>query len=362
METRRIAAALLCVSWGMVPAQASPAPRPVPSSRIRINPLALEYRLLAYLAEQGDAEARKEAKERSVYMDRFGGKGYTVHAVAPGRDVAVTQHKLRQNAYLALTEPPIRDAQDRVKEFSSRERIPIKPPRGKAASTDRAHPILGLIDGVNLEISRQNENIRAAEARPRGTPLDHALVRDQVAMHRRRIEMLSDLNKNLAGLVKPARAFDALGADIRGLAKAEARDVRTAELQGRADAVAAGNPRISAAEAVGTQQVRFTVTEEARDAIRSALAGVLEPEKMVRQRKIGFIRGSLSFLPAVWPLDKPALPAGDFRMTEIVCGEELVLTLFDCAGLWHRMVALEYAGALHLLVPEPRKPGTEMAR
>jgi hypothetical protein len=108
----------------------------------------------------------------------------------------------------------------------------------------------------------------------------------------------------------------------------------------------ANNKGVAKAEAIGTQQVRITLAPEKRDAIRAALNERLGANR--KGKDVDFIDGAIDFLPLTWPLSAKIAPRGDFRITEYVCGEEVLATLYDTTGLWYRIVVVEFNGARYV--------------
>lgn len=358
--------ALLAVLWSSAPASAA-APgvvhadeRPVDASRRKVKPLAYEYRLLGWLLEEG-RQPRAQLESRARFMKQNAGKGYELRASTPGKSVSRAQHKMAQAAYLALTEPYLRAATQRVADFSRRERMRVRrgtPPAGRSSRSSRVHGIHSWIAGVEAEIEGRQATARSLERSLHlvgGTGAEGqqqvAAIHGQLEALARQVAAFEKLEAELRELLAPVEFYAPYADWLRAIGKKDRRIRQEADVTARAEAVAKRDEGVARGEGVGISQARLHLTEEKRDAVRAAL-GALVGETTRRSRtSLGFIRGPLDVLPTVWALDEPLRPFGDHRITEYVCGEEVVATLYDAVGLWYRVVILEYERAPWLVVP-----------
>ena len=81
------------------------------------------------------------------------------------------------------------------------------------------------------------------------------------------------------------------------------------------------------------------------------LERLLEEGKATGRGKTRFLDADPKDLPPMWNVPAKGPPKGDFRITEYVDGDELFLTTYDCAGLFHRIHVLEFQKKLLVVVP-----------
>ncbi len=342
MRASRCLLLTLCASGALALAAAPAAPKPAPPSRTTLKIFAIEYALLAKLAGPGK-EVPKAIADQAAFLKRFGGAGYGIRATVPtAADAAASQRKQREAAYVALTEPHIQAGLATVKDFEKRERIQIKAGKTAAGSQDRAYPLLAKAAGIQ-ELIDIAQGIIDSSSGAGVSPEDGAILRARRELARKRIALLRELAQAVKQHIDAVKAYDGFAGDIRAAAKKDELAERAEALRAQAAGLAAQNSGVAKAEAVGTQQMRIELDPAARDAAKAALAERLGDD--TKRKDPDFIEGSIDFLPLAWPFSAPSAPHGDFHITEYVCGEELVLTLYDAAGLFHRIVVLEYGGA-----------------
>ena len=349
---------LLLTSWLPAGSPAGPSKRPIRPSKTKINPLMLEFRLLEYLAKSR-AELAEELVEQARYLKRFGGSGYKLSALPASRTAATKQNKARQSGYLGLTQLPILAAQTRVKAFIQKQKLGVRPDKKSARGKGRAAPVHALIGGTRVEIKKMEIPLPSLEDQlKRIGPIadfDALRLRDsilrEIALINRKVNLLKGLEESLQELLPQLAQFDDLAEDIHKLLERDNRAARNDELSKSAEELAAGDKAITVAEAVGTQQLRITLTAEARVKLEKKLAKVLAVDKPRGRKGSYFFTAGLDFLPLLWSPAKGIVPRGDFRITEFVDGEELFLTLYDCWGFWEQILALEYKGKVYLQVP-----------
>jgi len=332
--------------------------RPPQPSRTRINPFAIELRLLVRLAREKE-EAKEELAKRAEFLTRFGGSGYAIWAVYPNESAAAEELRMRAAAYMALTAAPLNAASSHVESLYKREKIRIKPESRPDKDKGRAAPIIALNRATLGEIQRREDRLKLVEEMvrdlervpPKQRPVSPTSPAQQAARLKEQIAALRDVQKTLQGLMPQVLAFDAFAEDIEKLRKKEEQETRAEAAASKAAALAAGDPGIVSAEAVGTQQIRITVTEEKRKEIEAALAACFVGSPPKGEKEIGVLSGDLAFLSTTWSLKEEVRPRGDFHTAEYISGGEVFLTLFDCAGLWERIIAVEHARRLSFLVP-----------
>jgi hypothetical protein len=349
------------VLLGLLLAVAAPragaSDRVVSPSGSTIKPLALEFQLIAHLAREHPGK-KKALAERAAYLKNYGAGGYGVKTASPSADAAARHLAARKAAYLALTALPLREASALVTSYVKRERVRIKANQRAGKNRGRAAPIYALaagIDGTVRNLRDQIRNLRNVQRLGRigrdGRRIDpraHIDIQEQIRRIERQIKDLEGLKKNVTALTAKLKPYDKLLADIESTATKNARAERAAGLAEKASALASPPSGVTAAAGLGTHQVRFTLTEEKRAAIEQELSGrILGQEK----KRIGFITGTLDFLPLLWNPAKPPPIEGDVRLSEYICGDELFLTIYDCAGVWYRIVVLQYKNKLYVLAP-----------
>jgi len=339
----------------LVPAALFGASSQARPSRTKVNPLALEYKLLAYLAKENPS-FRAEAAKRALYLKNNAGKGYTVSAVTPGARAASRQHTMRKAAYLALTGTHLNAVAGEVRNFAKKYKIKIRPIYGSKRSTDRAALIDAYKRGIEREIALCKTKISQARASLAGVgridPRHAARLEAYVRLLQDQIKRVQALGKRLEIYRPRIKIFDDFAAQIRRNNKSDNLLRAETVLADKVRLRAASFPGVSEIEAVGTQQVRMTLSAAKQKELESALAGVLD---LKSRKKPRFFRKWPEALPLFWPLSKPVDPLGDFHVTEYISGGEVLATLFDTTGLWYRIVVLEYKGALHVLVPSDFK-------
>ncbi len=338
--------------------QAAASKRPVLPSKTKIKPLALEFRLIAHMAKE-KPRFKATLVKRATRLQRYGGTGYGINATHVNPEAATRQLRQRKAAYMALTAVPLKEAAGRVTAFAKKEKIRIKASARAAKNKGRAAPIYALIGGIANTVKKLENQLRSLRQQAdllRRTPSigGHGDVRaaarieEQIQRVQSQRTRLSRLSGEIGSLVAAVTKYDALEDDIRNCSKKEGRAQRSEVLAKKAAQFAAADKGIAEATAVGTQQVRFTVTNEKRKAIEQALTTCIEGQE---RKKIGFITDTLDFLPLIWKPAEALQPKGDYRVTEYVCGEELFLTVFDCEGIWYRIVVVDYQKKLYVLVP-----------
>ena len=229
-----------------------------------------------------------------------------------------------------------------MKDFEKRERIQIKPGSTAADRRDRAYPLLARTAGIQelVDVAQGIIDVSSAAGR---SPEEAALLQARREQAQKRIDLLRTLAQALRRHIEAVRVYEAFADDIRATAKKDGLARRVETLKAQAAALAAQGSGIVKVDAVGTHQMRIELDPAARDALKAALAARIADDK--KRKDPDFIEAKLDFLPLAWPLDKPVAPRGDHRITEYVCGAERVLTLYDAAGLFHRIVVLEYGDA-----------------
>ncbi|MBN1419957.1 MAG: hypothetical protein JXP34_14345 [Planctomycetes bacterium] len=346
--------AVLVLRW----ARGAESARPPQPSRTRINPFALELRLLVQMARE-KPEVEKDLATRAEFLTRFGGTGYAISAVYPNASAAAGQQRMRAAAYMALTAPPLNEASSLVDSLYKREKIRLKPESRPDKDKGRAAPITALIRATIREIEWREDRLRQLEKETRELervprrqrPDPRSGPATEMARLRTLIAAFRDLQKTLQGLVPQILAYDAFAEDIEKLREKEEQQARAEVAATKTGQLAAGDPGIVSAVAVGTQQVRVIVTEEKRKEIEAALAERFIGSPPKGEKEIGMLSGDLSFLPTTWSLKEEVRPHGDFHTAEYISGDEVFLTLFDATGLWERVIAVEYANRISVLVP-----------
>lgn len=349
-----LGALLVAVPWGAAPAAFSQSSeRAVPPSKVEVNPLALEWQLLGHLARKRP-EQMEEIQRRGATLKSFAGKGYTVEAAHPDRKPERAHVVMLQNAYAALVAVPVREAQYEVQDLYRRERIRIRP---SAKTTRGAGPeklIDAYLEAVEAETKGRERNIGTSQSvrELRGGRLeDGIVVQGQIDELRRQIEALNALERRLKELRPRVTQYEAVAKSVERLARPDARDNRLHDVSWLAARAAETETMLVDVQGVGTHQIRAFVEESTRKAIEEELARRRDAGETVAREKLTFVDGKLDFLPAIWKETEGERPRGDYRITEYVCGEDVLLTIFDCDGVFYRVTIVESDGKFCVLVP-----------
>ncbi len=345
-----------------LPAFSAPEPakkaKKVLQSMTDIKPFALEYQLLAKLSTMPGAK-REQLAERAAYLKEFGGQGYALRALPdlPAASEVIAKESAQiKRAYLALTDPVLRAASASVRDYATREHIPIKSGRAADVSPEqRSYPIHALIGGIGAAIKEQEEVLLGL--RPRVGSFEEQRAREEGrARVQRRIADMKKLQSTLAAQAQSVDIYAPLLGEISRAKDKDAVAARRAQLAPLLAAAAAPGGEVSKAEAFGTRQARLTVSTSLRDMIRSTLAARVAADPANQGKKVRFVSGTLDFLPRVWPWSARGLVAGDYRITDYVCEEEVILTVFNTAGVSRRIVVLEHDRGLSVMLETESVP------
>lgn len=321
----------------------------VKPSRTQVKPFAVEFLLLAKMTDTPGFK-KEDMMEKAMYVKKFGGSGYAIKAYPQEKSTIDRQTRYRKSVYLSLTDAHLRAASGLLKQFVAKEKMRIKPGRTRVPRTNRAYPAYRIVAGIEdniLQTQKQIDNIKNKIRHGRSV-IEVQAMQDHVRRLEGTIDKLNGLKKGINVIIPRILAYDAFLDHINHDSGKEGQAERVADLKKAAASLAASDSGITACEAVGYKQVRLTVTPEKQKRILSALVrqgGSESPKK-----KMTFLQGKPDFIPRPWKaVQKKSIP-GDFAITEVVCGDKLVLTLFECTGLWYPLSVIEQNGRLSLFL------------
>ncbi len=327
-----------------------------PPAKTRVKPLSLELELLKTLAKsrkRGSEEAKKLA-EKAAYLERTAGAGYALGVAHPERRPEDEHALAIERALRILVDMPLREASYLLDALYRGEKIRIPIPAD--AEGKPALKLKACLSGLQAEIAARKKRIEELRSGARISVRGLARGIDTSPKARieeleRAVERLGAYERRFQELMEELERSEELKRDLEKLADPQSRRFQAAELSRLVERFGASTERVAGAEGVGTHQVRIRVEPAVRGEIEAELDRRIEVAKREGKGKTLFLKTDLSFLPRYWPDSAEGRPRGDFRITEYLSGGEVFLTVFDCVGVFYRLVVFERKGTLCAIIP-----------